>query len=396
MMKILHVIANLAPRYGGPSKACREMSAAVSWRGHAVSIYTTNQDGPHLLDVPTDKPVEVDGVTIRYFPVQIPRFWGTSWPLAEAFKRAIPEHDVVHIHSLYMFHDWVAGRYCHAAGVPYIIRPHGTLDPYLHRRHRWRKMIMETMFQNRILRRAAALHYTSEEEMRLAEPYACGAPGVVVPLGLDLEDYDNPPIPGAFRARHPEIGDKTIVLFFGRLNFKKGLDVLAKAFGGLARMRDDIHLVIAGPDDGMKDKTERWLADEGVADRATFTGMVHGAEKRALLGDADIFVLPSYSENFGIAVVEAMACGIPVVISDRVNIWREVEAAGAGRVTPPEAEACAAAITALLDDQRLRHDMGEAGRRLVKTAYGSDLVGERLEAFYTAVAAHRLPDQDGP
>ena len=100
-------------------------------------------------------------------------------------------------------------------------------------------MVMETMFQNRVLRRAAAIHFTSEEEKRLAEPYVCGAPGVVIPNGLDLEDYESPPPPGAFRARYPEIGDKKIVLFFGRINFKKGLDVLAKAYGMLARMRDE-------------------------------------------------------------------------------------------------------------------------------------------------------------
>ena len=131
-MKILHVIAGLAPRYGGPSQACRHMAAAMAARGHGVSIYTTNLDGPDVLDVPTDRAVEEDGVTIRYFPIQTPRFWGTSWPLARGLKEAIPEHDIVHIHSLYLFHDWAAGHICRAAGVPYIIRPHGTLDPSSH------------------------------------------------------------------------------------------------------------------------------------------------------------------------------------------------------------------------------------------------------------------------
>lgn len=390
-MRILHVIANLAPRYGGPSRACREMTVAVARRGHEVSIYTTNQDGPDELNVPIDHPIEEDGVVLHYFPIQTPRFWGASRPLAAGLKRAIPEADVVHIHSLYLFHDWVAGHYCRAAGVPYVVRPHGTLDPYIHGRHRGRKMIMEALFQNRMLACAAALHYTSEDEMRLAAPYACGAPGAVVPLGIDPADSETPPTPGAFRARHPEIGDRTILLFFGRLNFKKGLDVLAKAFAALARDRDDIHLVIAGPDDGMRDKTTRWLREGGVLEKTTFTGMVLGDRKRALLGDADIFVLPSFSENFGIAVVEAMASGLPVVISDQVNIWREVEAAGAGRVAPPRADAFTRELTALLDDAPMRREMGAAGRRLAKDAFNSGRMAERLEALYETVAAGGRP-----
>ncbi len=390
-MRVLHVIAGLAPRYGGPSQACRDMAGAVARRGHAVSIYTTNLDGPTVLDVPTDRPVEEDGVALRYFPIQAPRFWGTSWPLAEGLKRAIPEHDVVHIHSLYLFHDWAAGRLCRAAGVPYLVRPHGTLDPFIHRRHRLRKALMEAVFQNRVLRQAAAIHYTTEEEMRLAAPYARGAPGAVVPNGLDVADYDDLPPPGTFRARHPEIGDRTIVLFFGRLNFKKGLDVLARAYGAIARARDDVHLVLAGPDDDMRDKAEAWLTAEGVRDRATFTGMLLGDEKLALLADSDLFVLPSYSENFGIAVVESMACRLPVLISDKVNIWREVEAAGAGRVTPAEATAFGAAMSDLLDSPGRRRAMGEAGRTLVGEAYDWRRIAERLEALYTAVVAGESP-----
>ena len=130
-MRILHVLANLAPRYGGPPKACFEMARSVAKLGHAVSIYTTNQDGPTELNVPTDSPVYRDGVEIRYFPIQYPRFWGFSLPLAIQLRSAVKEHDIVHIHSLYLFHDLVAAHYCRKHGVPYLIRPHETLlaDP---------------------------------------------------------------------------------------------------------------------------------------------------------------------------------------------------------------------------------------------------------------------------
>ncbi len=388
-MKILHVIANIAPHYGGPPKACEEMAASVARLGHDVSIYTTDMDGAGTLDVPTDRPVERNGVAVRYFPAHFPRFWCTSLALANALRTAIAVSDVVHVHALYLFHDFVAGRDCDRFGVPYIVQPHGALDPFIYRRHRVRKTVIELAFQNRVLRRAAAVLYTTEEEKRLAEPYACGAPGAVVPLGLDLAEFERLPPPGAFRARHPAIGDRKIILFFGRINFKKGMDVLARAYGSVARARDDVHLVIAGPDHGIKDKVEGWLRDEGVLDRATFTGMLLGDDKLAVLRDADLFVLPSYSENFGIAVVEAMACRLPVIISDRVNIWREVEAAGA--VAPPDADAFSARILEFLDDPARRQAAGERGRRIVESAFNWDRSAERLVDLYSTGAAGEPP-----
>ena len=221
--------------------------------------------------------------------------------------------------------------------------------------------------------------------MRLAEPYVCGAPGVVVPNGIEAAAYGDLPALGSFRARYPEIGDKKIILFFGRLNFKKGLDILSRAYGDIANARDDVHLVLAGPDDGMQGRTEGWLRDHGVRDRATFTGMLLGPDKLAALGDADIFVLPSYSENFGIAVVEAMACGLPVLISDRVNIWREIEARGAGVVTPCDAGAVAAAMAGLLDDGDGARAMGANGKALVGEQFDWSRIALMLEEVYTSL-----------
>ena len=160
-MKILHAIGTLAARYGGPSKACFEMARALARRGHAVSIYTTDLDYPGRLDVPLREPVERDGVTIRYFPVSHPRFWGTSAPMARALREAIPRADVVHLHSLYLFHDMMVGHACARSGVPYVMQPHGALDPYLFRRHRLRKRLIELWFQDAVTRRAAAIQFTT-------------------------------------------------------------------------------------------------------------------------------------------------------------------------------------------------------------------------------------------
>lgn len=385
-MKILHVIANLAPRYGGPSKACWEMARAVARLGHEVSIYTTNQDGSGELAVPLDRPVSREGVEIRYFPIQPPRFWGTSLPLARALRQKIPTVDLAHLHSLYLFHNLVAGHYCRQYAIPYLMRPQGTLDPFIYRRHRWRKRLMELLFEHRNIRRAAALHFTTAEEAELAAPFTFQTPGVVVPLGIDYNEFAVLPEPGRFRAQHPEIGANPIILFFGRINFKKGLDILVKAFGAVARQRQDVHLVIAGPDnEGWGGKVRAWLSDAGLLDRTTFTGMLLGPEKLAVLRDADMFVLPSYSENFGIAVIEAMAAGLPVIISDKVNIWREVQAAGAGRTVPCDAEALAAQILELLAKPELARQMGQSGRTLVAECFQWPRIAQNLAAAYARI-----------
>ena len=385
-MKILHVISTLAPRDGGPSKACVEMARAVARRGHEITIFATDKDGAGRLDVPTDRPVERDGVTLRYFPAAAPRFWGRSPAMADALEVAIPTVDVVHMHSLYLYHDLMVGRFCRRFGVPYILRPHGSLDPYLWRRHRLRKMVMELAFQNRVTRGAARLHFTTEDERTLAAPYVFGVPGFVVPNGLDLDEFADLPPAGTFRSRHPEIGDRPLALFLGRLNFKKGLDILCDAFAAVARDLPEARLVIAGPDDGMEPAARGWLAERGIADRTIFTGMLTGADKYAVLRDADLFVLPSYTENFGIAVIEALACGVPVAISDHVGVWREVETAGAGWVTPVDAVAFAGAMRAALGDRPTAGARGQRGRELVARDYAWPSIAVELERNYIEIA----------
>ena len=364
------------------------MARAVAGLGHGVSIYTTNQDGPVELDVPVDQQVFKDGVKIRYFPIQHPRFWGFSIPLAQALRKAIRKYDIVHIHSLYLFHNMAAAHYCRKYNVPYLIRPHGTLDPFLYKRHRLRKSVTEFLFERRNIKYAAAIHFTTEEEKNLAKPYIFQTPGIVVPHGLDLSEYESLPERGTFRTRYPEIDGKKIVLFFGRLNFKKGLDILVRAFARVTLKRNDVHLVLTGPDnERFGDKIRIWLSEQGILDRTTFTGMLLGEDKLAVLRDADIFVLPSYTENFGISVVEAMACGVPVVISDKVNIWHEVAAGRAGQVASCNSDRFAEMISDLLDNPETAKQMGENGKALVIERFQWPKVALAMEEAYSLIVS---------
>ncbi|MGE0725090.1 MAG: glycosyltransferase [Alphaproteobacteria bacterium] len=386
-LTIVHVIANLADRLGGPVQACLGMAGAVAARGHRVSIHTTDWDvdGARRTGLET-----VDGVAIHRHRAILGDRWPVSPALHRALDRALSDADVAHVHSLYHFHDWSAARLSRRHGVAMIVRPHGTLEPYIRARGRLQKRIADTLFQRRALARAAAVHYTSAQEARLAADAVPGTPAAIVPLGIEAARYRALPPAGAFRARHRAIGGRRIVLFLGRLAEKKGLDLLVPAFARVADAHD-LHLVLAGPDAGMGGAVAGWIEAHGLAGRTTVAGMVRGADKMALLADAWCFALPSYSENFAIAAAEAMGAGLPVLLSDRVGIAEEAAAAGAALVGPPSVETIAGQIATLAGDEGRARAMGAAGRALVAERFDWPVVACALEDLYRRVAGQPSP-----
>ena len=379
-MNILHLIATLAPESGGPAQACLEMATAVAARGHQVSIFTTDYGAPLDRRLPADETVD-----IRVFPVQWPTNWKPSIPMAHFLVETMERYDVIHLHSLYLFHDWVGGILAQRARIPYIVRPHGLLDPYIWEHHRPRKRLVEVLFQTRVLNHAAAIHYTSELEREISGPYAGTAPSRVVPLGVSLENLENLPSAELFLRRFPAAAGKRIVLFLSRLHEKKGLDLLVPAFASAHRVAPELHLVIAGPDDGVLAATRDRVAAHGIDAAVTFTGMLRGEDKLAAFAAASMFVLPSYSENFGIAVVEAMAAGLPAIVSDQVNIHRDISGQGA-IVVPCEVAPLARAIGELAGDPVRTRAMGVEARATARRLYDWPNVAATLEKFYAEVA----------
>ncbi len=379
-MKILHVLADLDHRKGGPAAACIGMANLMARRGHQVRIVTTDRGyQPEYSEAAPG--LEIDALAGSW-----PAFFGTSWAMRRRLSEVIREVDVVHLHSLYLFHDWVTGDYCRRFGKPYIVKPHGTLDPFLYRRHRFRKAIVEMVFQDDVLRRAAGLHYTAREEWELARPYAQNSHGAIVPIGIDLDQFADLPPPKALRKRYPKIGDRKVVLFLGRLNFKKGVDIAIEAFAQASRGRDDAFLLMAGPDDGVQEEAEALVRRLGVEDRVLFTGMVSGEDKLSALSGANMFLLPSHSENFGIAVIEAAACGVPVIISDRVNLWRDFAEADAALTAPPEVSGFAKHVRTLLDNPAVAARLSGRGADLVRRRFNWAALGDDYEEMYARAA----------
>ena len=224
------------------------------------------------------------------------------------------------------------------------------LDPWSMRQRPFRKMAYMTWRLRRNLNNAASIHCTSEGERDLLERLHLRAPRIVEPNGVDLAEFVNLPQRGAFRNRYSGIGDRPIVLFLGRLHYKKGLDLLIPAFA--SGTSGEVMLVIAGPDgDGYQAKIERLVDLYKLNDRVLFTGMLYGRERIEALADADLFVLPSYQENFGIAVVEALSAGCPVLVSDKVNIHKQITDAGVGGMVPTRVDSLAMALTRWMGDR---------------------------------------------
>lgn len=393
-MRILHVISTMAPSSGGPTAVMAALLKAQVRIGQEVALCTTDRDNP------TSQRLDAASVHDRLAPEIASHVFAAGMPsllISRAMRAWLRQNihgfDLVHVHGLYRFPPTYAAHLARRRGVPYIIRPHGNLDPFLYRqssRSMLLKRLWERWFDLPNLHDASAIHYTTEDERQRASFLKLRAPSFVVPNGLDWARFAELPPRGAFRAQLG-IGEAPLVLFLSRLNFKKGLDLLVPAFAQVRARFPDAVLAIVGPDnEGYGAKVRGWVMEHRLQDAVRFVDHLQGEAVLQAYVDADVFALPSYTENFGMVVAESLACGTPVVISDQVNIHGEVAAAGAGLVTRCDAGEVVEAICALLNDAPRRHAMGAAGRALVQRQWTWDVVASQLMAEYEKVIArHR-------
>lgn len=388
-MKVLHVINTLASHAGGPTAVLNALAQYQARAGIEVTICTTNADYPTgTLSFPTLQPVQDGNVTTWYFPIQFAPLL-ISFQLKKWLDKSISSFDAVHIHGLYRFPVTYAAWLARRTSVPYLIRPHGALDPFLYRQSRKNlllKRFYERLFDFPNLNCASVIHYTATDEAARAAFLNLRAPTTIVPNGLDWGAYAVLSARGHFRKRIGIKNDTPLLLFLGRINFKKGLDLLVPAFAKLTSSIPEAHLAIVGPDnEGLGRDVRRWCYEHGIDRQVSFVDHIPPTEVREAYVDADVFVLPSYTENFGMTVAEAMACGCPVVISDQVNIWREVEQAGAGRVVGLDVAAITEAMVAVLMDKETARQMGAAGRALVQHRYSWPAIVEELTKVYESL-----------
>ena len=296
---------------------------------------------------------------------------------------------MVHLHEMWQPILWAAAKLAWKAGVPYVLTPHGMLDPWCLRQKRMKKLAALALGWRGILNRAAFLHVLNADEGRLLEPLGLNCRLETIPNGVSVEELGVATGRDFFDQTLGIAGHRTI-LFLGRLHGKKGLDYLAVAVELLLREMPDAHLVVAGPDEGARDGFLRDVDRLGIGGHVHVVGPLYGDQKYAALRSASCFCLPSRQEGFSVAVLEAMACRLPVVISEECH-FPEVAEVEAGLVVPLDPVKIAAALRSILDNRDSARRMGDAGAELVLSRYTWPTIAEHFIAVYARSTAKSAP-----
>ena len=390
-ISVLHLGEGVGPWFGGPGSDLPNYCRALADLGAKVTFavgWSSEKDMPEKVFSSTRYRASSGGeYSLMGFRCYFAHRWRFAPGLARWLARSISKFDIVHLHSLYSFPVLMGRRFAVSAGKPYIISPHAVLAPIQRSVSPKKKAIYNALFARETMNNAAAAIFSAETEREDARPLGYFSPSVVIPYGIDLTPFETLPRFGTFRRRHLAGYEGPVVLYLGRLNAKKGLDLLIPAFTRVAREHPGVRLVLAGWGDppSYADFLAGEIAKAGLSDRVAQVGFLSNEDKVAAFVDSDLFVLPSWSENFGAAMFEAMACGKPVVISKGVNLYNEVEECGAGIAAELDSDSMASALSKVLGSEDLRHEMGQNGRRLAvkyssneTAAYFLDLYGHIL------------------
>lgn len=381
LVKVLQVIPSLSFIHGGPSRAIQLIESALAGAGLEVTTLTTDDDGPGRRVTPENREISNNNGVSRVYV----RKWHDLYKFAPGaltwLWRNIRRFDVVHIHALFSFTSICAAFVARARDVPYILRPLGTLNAYgLTKRRSWAKKISLMILEGPLIRHAAAIHFTSIQEEVEANLLGIPMRGAVVPLAVDIDSV---------QARDPRTPvPMRTVLFLSRIDPVKNIEGLLRAWVLVRQSLPSIRLVIAG--DGPTDYVSNIKSvAEGLGLKAhiEWPGHVAGIQKTAMLKSADIFVLPSFSENFGIAAAEALAAGIPCVLTHGVAIAHGAKLAAAARVVGTEPTEIASALIDLLSDPESCHHMGLRGRRYAEKEFSKQTMAARLVGLYQEVCS---------
>jgi glycosyltransferase involved in cell wall biosynthesis len=381
-MRVLQVIPSVSAVHGGPSLVLALLEQGLCAQGISVTTATTDDDGPaRRLEI--DPPLQGRGVRRIYF-----RKWFDFYKVAPAMLPwlwwNVRTFDVVHIHSLFSFASVAAGLIASGRGVPYIIRPLGTLSQYglTQRRPRLKRLSL-ALLENRILGHAAAVHFTSEAEWEEAKLLKLRLRAVVIPLAAQAEQRGDEQL---LLRDYPALVDRQVVLYLSRLDPKKNIEGLLRAVAAVRTQRGDVMLVVAGGGQPEYTRSLKMLAQAlGLEPNVVWLDHVGGARKAAAFAAAQVFVLPSLSENFGVAGVEAMLAGVPCIFGQGVAIARDAMRAGASMTVTSEPESIARALMELLADKPRQEAMGRRAREFAEREYSVQTMATRLIALYRKI-----------
>lgn len=389
-LRILHVTPYYEPAYvyGGPVRSVPALCKALACAECTVTVFTTTANGAGELDVAVSTPVIRDGVTVRYFSRSRPYSRFRARSMSPALRAEIQLCDLVHITGLWTHPAHVAASLAASAGVPYVISPRGMLMPWELGHKAWKKVPYLRVRELPRLRRSAAIHCTTPDELRALDRFQLTDQGFVVPNIVDPAEFSSLPPRGRLRSRLGVPADELVLLYLGRMHRKKGIELTLQTFSYLARSHAGLQLMLAGPDEGgYYDSIPRWTRDQGLTGRVHVIGELLGRERLQAYVDADLFVSLSGSENFGLTVAESMLCGLPVAVRRGVGLSDWVECVGAGVTVDPIPAAAAADIAGFLGRAERMKAVGEVGRNLVAREFSPAPVARQMVAAYTEILA---------
>lgn len=385
-MKILNICA-YTWEIGGPARIIYDHTVEAIAQGHEVDILSPMSVGDKLYPAP-------DGARIipcRRTQPLASVYREFSLDLYHYLKKHVNDYDVIHIHGIWHFGS--LAPFFWKSRTPKVITIHGLLDRWAVNHHAWKKKLVSALYQKKLLAKADIIHINNLEEQEDVRHYLGYLPEnlVIIPNGMKMSDYESLPKKGVFRAQFQIPADLKILLFMGRLNIKKGLDLLLPAFQEYYARNQDTMLIIAGPDDGYEEEARSFVEKHQLSDRVKFVGMLTGEIKKAALSDATVFVLPTYSEGFSIAVLEAMASKLPVVVSDRTGFGDFTRYYDAAALTQLEVADLTAHLTQMLGDESYRLEKAANAYRMVSELFDIRIVARKmLDTYRKAIEAAKL------
>jgi glycosyltransferase involved in cell wall biosynthesis len=379
-LKILN-ICGYSWDIGGPPKIIFDHAEVQIKNGAEVTILTPMSEGQKLYALPEGAKVVVCKRD------RLSKLWAEfSWELYQWLKAHGNEYDIIHIHGIWHFAG--VAPFLLNLKTPKVITIHGLLDRWTISKGYWKKYIFGLIFQKRILFNTDLIQINNKDEEQDLIRFLGKLPKnvAIVPNGMKISNFENLPLKGNFRKKINLDNSVKLVLFLSRINLKKGLDLLLPAFQKVLEVRKDVKLILAGPDDGYLSETQRFIVENDLQSSIEWVGMLTGNDKLEAFVDADIFALPSYSEGFSIATLEALICGIPSILSDRVGFGEVLKERNAAYITELKVEAISEGILKMLNDSDYCERISENGKNLVKEKFDIEIVAQQLLNEFQKIA----------
>jgi glycosyltransferase involved in cell wall biosynthesis len=387
-MHITFVTTHFPPSsgFGGVCESSHGLTSALARAGVTVDVVTS--DATKGSRIPFGAFTEMEEPNLRIFPFKYLTGEKScfSYQVLPVLHKRVPQSDLVHVNGIFTHPVTLGAWFARDRHKPHLIATRNGLDPWLYNIRRIKKKLGFKLYVKKDLEGADCIHATAPQEVNACRTFGLNGPFTIIPNGVDPRQYEHLPTPEAAESRWPKLQGKTVVLFLSRLSPQKGLDLLISGWSEIREKHPHALLVIAGPDYmGFSSQVRRWANGCAYSDSILFVGGVWGEDKLALYSRADLFVLPSYSENFGNVIAEALVCGTPV-ITTQATPWKDIEKRNCGRWVPVNRQAIVKALGQLLcisDDDR--REMGGRGKKLIMENYTWDIAARKMMTVYSAL-----------